>query len=131
MASGAVHSTVSIALAAAAMASIPIAGPLAVPIAIGLFTGVFVNPDLDSNGPVNSHGQVRRFMGVAGDGLSLIWYLLWRPYALYFRHRSRASHLPILSTLIRVVYWNVVTLGGLGAVPGIAVYAWQNGLWSW
>lgn len=132
MASGRVHSTVSILASGAILATIPVAGPLVVPLAAGCFSGIFVSPDLDSNGETNQHHQVRRFLGVAGDGFSLLWYLLWRPYALHFRHRSRDSHLPVWSTLIRVLYLFLVTgFGGLGLIPGLLWYAWQHGLWDW
>jgi uncharacterized metal-binding protein len=131
MASGAVHSTVSIILAGLALAVTPVAGPGAVAVAAGAFTGVFVQPDLDHNGRMNAHSQVRRFGGVAGALLSFMWYVAWLPYASAVKHRSKLSHLPLLGTGIRVAYLMLVTLGGLGAVPGIAVYAWQNGLWSW
>src|SRR3990167_6665394 len=131
MASGAVHSTVSIILAGLALAVTPVAGPGAVAVAAGAFTGVFVQPDLDHNGRMNAHSQVRRFGGVAGALLSFMWYVAWLPYASAVKHRSKLSHLPLLGTGIRVAYLMLVTLGGLGLVPGLAVYAIQNDRLEW
>jgi uncharacterized metal-binding protein len=131
MSSGRVHSTVTILASGAILATFPVAGPLVVPLALGCFSGVFLSPDLDSNGRVNSHDQVRRFGGVAGELFSFAWYLMWLPYASWIPHRDWKSHFPIIGTLIRLAYLMIITAGGLGAVPYLTYYAYLNRLWVW
>ena len=68
----------------------------------GCMTGLLVNPDLDMHHDTRSHALVR---SSAGCLVGTAWHIFWLPYArLIPRHRHWISHLPVLSTLVRVVY---------------------------
>lgn len=90
-----------------------------------LFGGFMFGPDLD----VQSRQYVRW-------GLARV---LWWPYKVVFRHRSRWSHGIVFGTLIRVVYfagmltlaaWLVVYLYALFVTGGVAP-GWAEVAQSW
>jgi hypothetical protein len=39
--------------------------------------------------------------------ISLVWYILWEPYALLFTHRG-LSHFPIIGTYTRIIYLSLI-----------------------
>lgn len=69
----------------------------------GLAAGYVFSPDLDLADGNISLANLRRIPGV-GKVLALLWRVVWWPYGLLVPHRSRLSHLPILSTAIRFGY---------------------------
>lgn len=105
MPNGRVHVAASVALAAVSAA----AGPpeWSLPLAAGALLGIPLSPDLDM--------QTR----TVSERLPLIgpvWQVLWYPYALAVKHRSWVSHMPVVSTAIRIGYlilalWVVWSLG--------------------
>lgn len=103
MASGAKHRTASIA------ASVPIAiyvahrtdNPgLAILAGVGCLCGILFSPDLDIDSQTDSESVVWEANTVAGYLYQVAWY----PYALALPHRSPLSHFPIIGTLGRLVY---------------------------
>ncbi|HEX5707484.1 MAG TPA: metal-binding protein [Pyrinomonadaceae bacterium] len=90
-----------------------------------LFGGLMFGPDLD----IQSRQYTR--WGV--------FRLLWWPYKVVFRHRSRWSHGIVFGTLIRVVYFALVlsvvaTLAvylRASLVAGAAMPAWGEVLHAW
>jgi uncharacterized metal-binding protein len=129
MPSGKTHDAITLLIAAPTFAaawgvtrSVWLAGVVT---AATLFGGLMFGPDLD----VQSRQYTR-------------WgpfRLLWWPYKVVFRHRSRWSHGIVFGTLIRVVYFALVlTLVALAAVylraslvAGAGVPAWTDVLHAW
>jgi uncharacterized metal-binding protein len=86
----------------------------AVAFAVGCLVGLVVTPDLDV--PGGSHAMA--IIGdTAGGLMGKVWRLFWFPYARYIipRHRHPLSHLPVFSTILRLIY--------LFAVPVLLWYA--------
>lgn len=71
----------------------------------GCLLGIIVTPDLDVDQPIRAHYVVGRRFGAPGFAA---WRLLWLPYGLAIGHRSWVSHMPIISTLIRLGYLALV-----------------------
>jgi len=79
--------------------------PLATVVACAfLFGGLMFGPDLDTVSKQYSRWGVLR--------------ILWFPYQVFFKHRSRWSHGLIFGTLLRVVYF----MGVLTLLSFLAVY---------
>ncbi len=113
MPSGKTHDAVTFFLTAPLFAaawkiaeSIPVSVTVAVAFLIG---GLMFGPDLDTMSK-----QYTRW-----GGMRLLWY----PYQVFFKHRSRWSHGLVFGTFLRVVYFmGVLTLLSFLAVYLIAVY---------
>ena len=89
---------------------------IALQVAAGWLLENIVNPDLDIEERTESE---RLFVELPiigptlGRAMSLLWQLLWLPYALAIHHRSALSHMPFLGTTLRVLYlWGVCHLVG-------------------
>jgi uncharacterized metal-binding protein len=67
----------------------------------GTFAGLILTPDLDVETGSISNGIARRSLGCL---FGVLWAIYWRPYAAIVPHRSWVSHLPFISTFIRLVY---------------------------
>ena len=65
---------------------------------IGILTGLFVNPDLDHAEAVNATILKSK------SATSKLWRKYWWIYGTLIGHRDWTSHMPIVSTLIRVGY---------------------------
>lgn len=77
-------------------------------IPVGFLIGLFVEPDLDCVGSTYSEWYFERTFG----GIpSFFWFAYWKPYAKIIPHRSILSHLPVLSTFIRLVYLLWIPVG--------------------
>jgi uncharacterized metal-binding protein len=63
--------------------------------------GIFMTPDHDVDSGNISFWYIRRYMGRT---IEYIWYRAWMPYAVSYKHRSPLTHLPIISTVIRMIY---------------------------
>lgn len=96
-----------------------------------IFGGLMFGPDLDTTSKQYSRWGIFRFV--------------WKPYSLFFPHRSRWSHGLMFGTLFRVIYFmGVLTLAAFagayfaaaitgGEVPSLAALAaeWRTvGSWT-
>ena len=63
----------------------------------GAFLGLLLSPDLDVDAGNVSYSLV--------GGLRRAWAWYWMPYAVIMPHRSKRSHIPVVSTLIRMAYF--------------------------
>ena len=68
---------------------------------VGCTLTYHVNPDLDLSTLTASEYKMMKYLGPVG----FAWLWFWFPYSKAFKHRSRYTHLPILSTLIRILYF--------------------------
>ena len=95
MPSGRTHTimttTAAVALAATGHASA----------AAGALAGWILSPDLDVDA---GYYGIHIVYTLAGDLAAKVWRWYWLPYARAVKHRSIVSHLPIISTAVRVVY---------------------------
>jgi len=66
----------------------------------GCLSGMVLTPDLDQEG-IN---KIEWIIIKKSLGLGFLWLMYWYPYALIMKHRSFASHFPIVSTAIRFIY---------------------------
>lgn len=66
--------------------------------ATGSFAGLTITPDYDLN-----HSLPRSVI-TRIPYISILWLAMWKPYSLFFKHRSFWSHSPVFSTLIRIIY---------------------------
>lgn len=97
MSNGVTHLTVNLCLGAAMSmaASSFVAQPEIVNgVIFGAFLGTVLTPDLD----INANSMPKNILGV----LKLRW--LFVPYSKLFKHRSKWSHAPVLSTIVRWLY---------------------------
>lgn len=69
----------------------------------GYALGAFIDPDLDQISITQAEGRAMRHFGCLGA----VWVAYWIPYGYILTHRGKLSHLPFLSTLIRLVYVSV------------------------
>lgn len=89
---------------------------------LGMISNVFVSPDYDQNSvvlPMYRITQVltiwipnSKFKYFIVDKITRIIQTLNAPYAIFMRHRSPFSHIPLLGTLIRwgylyLMFWKV------------------------
>jgi uncharacterized metal-binding protein len=97
--------------------------------AVGCLANLLVNPDLDVPSGSRAYVIMRR---TGGTLLGKLWQLFWYPYACWLipHHRHPLSHLPILGTLIRLVYllgvpalawWVVGHFVPLPSLPRLAI----------
>ena len=86
--------------------------PAWVAVSAGAFTGLAILPDLDLD------------KGCTATKAFLPWRVIWWPYSRLVRHRSWVSHLPVVSTAIRLLY-----LAAWLVIP--ALYVWRNWPGAW
>lgn len=67
----------------------------------GTLAGILFTPDHDLDAGNNTMGLVR---GGCGKFPATLWRVYWFPYAKLFKHRG-VSHLPIIGTLTRLLYF--------------------------
>lgn len=67
---------------------------------LGYAAGYILEPDLDQISITSSEGRVLRRLGLIG----VFWIAYWLPYSFFIPHRSPASHWPVLSDIIRMIY---------------------------
>ena len=92
---------------------------------VGAPSGNFIGPDNDQIGTAEGEWDLIRALGPLG----FLWEACWWPYVkligLVGGHRSQWSHLPLLSTAIRLLYV---------AAPFLAVgyyHYWDYAAWPW
>lgn len=76
---------------------------------LGCFLGIVLSPDLDQEAWTYSEWVWRR-VPVVGWLLSWLFFLYWFPYSKAFRHGHVLTHIPVLSTLLRVAYLSIFPL---------------------
>jgi len=114
MPSGKTHDAVTFSLAAPVFAAawkltenIPVAAAVAIAFLVG---GLMFGPDLDTMSKQYTRWGFMR--------------LLWYPYQVFFKHRSRWSHGLVFGTFLRVVYFmGALTLLSFLAAYLLAVYS--------
>jgi len=90
----------------------------------GCMAGVLITPDLDVDNATRSHYIVLRRTGWIGF---LVWRAIWLPYGLAIGHRSWVSHMPVISTLIRLLYLvMILALVSIGANALGHPFAWRD-----
>ena len=100
MSAGTIHVKSSIILSAS-FAVLGLVGYPTLPSALGALVGTFITPDLDvDNGFVGDNIIKKRF----GNLGKKIWKWFWKPYKDSFKHGKFASHFPVFSTAIRLLY---------------------------
>lgn len=126
MPSGTVHATATLMLAtglgvAAYYNQLP-----PTEVVIGSLSGLLLTPDLDvANGSISN-----KFARRAGCLVGLFWSAYWWPYRKLFPHRSFWSHGPIISTIIRLIYFAPVLIG-LAAVALMLAAVLRFDLAAW
>jgi len=75
--------------------------PVSPTAALGCLSGVLLSPDLDVDAGYYGLHVLRT---IWGDFVADVWWAFWLPYAKIMPHRSIASHFPLLSTAVRLVY---------------------------
>lgn len=109
MSNGHVHERDSITIAVAGViVGTAITGNFAVAgfFSLGAISGIFLTPDLDIDTWILSKRKlVNRF-----KVLGYLWLAYWYPYSIAIPHRHWASHLPVISTALRVLYLGLIPL---------------------
>lgn len=142
MATGKTHNTVT--LTSGTVTGLVTATFLNTTIGLSLFVGhllgLVLTPDIDVDNGSRANYHTRKL------GLGFLFQIFFKPYAMAYKHRSNASHLPLFSTLWRLFYLLVpfiVLLNknqptsklrlALYAVPAqfIAVLFWLPLFWLW
>lgn len=75
--------------------------------AFGALAGTIISPDLDVDKAFIGDKIVEKRVGWFGKR---IWLWFWRPYKTSFSHGRFASHFPIFSTFMRLVYIYFLTI---------------------
>lgn len=73
---------------------------------VGSLYGILSTPDLDlldSSGNYSLY-TIRETFGYFSPIIEKAWTVVWYPYSKSINHRSWISHMPIISTLIRLLY---------------------------
>jgi len=117
MPSGRIHAATTVALSLAAGVGAytqnqPV--PVITALAGGCLAGLLLSPDLDVDQGSISMKFARRSFGCL---VGLIWAIYWKPYSAIIPHRSWLSHLPVISTALRLLYM---------ALPYLAWQWWQT-----
>lgn len=103
MASGRAHDKASLVLALpvglAVAWNFGLAEGLGAAVGCGL-VGLFLEPDLDQEQTTESENRLRGMIGP----FYRLWQFVWYAYAMAIPHRSPLSHVPGLSTSIRILY---------------------------
>lgn len=76
-------------------------------VGLGSLIALAVHCDLDLDG--NKLISTASLQYLLDHPLAWFWKLIWKPYAVVARHRSPTSHMPILSTTIRLAYLLAIT----------------------
>ena len=109
-----VHDWVLVGVAGGIVASGPLAGPLVIPAAVGVLTGLAISPDLD----------------LADQRPGTLWNRYWWVYSMLITHRHPLSHMPGISTMVRLVYLPIIplfawlTLAGHVSELGWWIFRW-------
>lgn len=82
---------------------------LAAGLALGALCGFWITPDIDHDDWTMEEYRAMR----ADPLLGRLWVILWRPYSLVFKHRSRWTH-SWRGTLLRAVPFMVAIVVGYG-----------------
>ena len=125
MAPGRIHNVATILAAGGALACAWYAGNIdPVFVAGGIFIGLGIGPDLDvRKGDINLSNV--RHLPFIGRPLAEAWRWIWRPYArLVPFHRHWTSHLPLISTTLRLLYL------GWWIIPLLWFFQWPPA-WTW
>lgn len=69
----------------------------------GILCGMVIEPDLDQS-EIHSIEAQNLVRDILGDTVWYIWRLIWYPYGMIIKHRSWMSHLPVIGTLLRILY---------------------------
>jgi len=93
------HDLALVSMATGVILSLPANGVVVFPIAAGMLAGIALSPDLD----------------VANRRPRTVWNMYWWLYSKLIPHRDSLSHMPLISTMIRLIY-----------LPVIPVYAWLS-----
>jgi uncharacterized metal-binding protein len=96
---------------------------------IGFLCGIYLTPDLD-------HIEATITSKMSGDPIKKYWGVRWYLYGYYIPHRSFISHFPIISTIIRIVYFSpeifiaITLLSYIAPIPDLIyiVTSWIVGL---
>lgn len=70
----------------------------------GALTGIFLTPDLDLIENSSPFRLFRKRRYISGFFWMIYWFY-WQPYGRLVSHRSIVSHFPLISTIIRVIYF--------------------------
>jgi uncharacterized metal-binding protein len=70
----------------------------------GALAGLFLTPDLDVDVGSDSEQEVRD-ISPFGENL---WWIYWYPYRKLIPHRSPLSHWPVIGTIGRLLYLNIL-----------------------
>jgi uncharacterized metal-binding protein len=107
-------SALPVAVIPPALAAFVVTGDAAMGLLSGLFGGagcvlqLFVEPDLDQEIVSASEWRVVNLLPgplrLISILLGSLWIAIWFPYAVLMPHRHPLSHIPVLSTGIRVLY---------------------------
>lgn len=87
-----------------ATAAIVLRWPEAGLAAAGCAFGVILPPDLDQEGVTDSERLIIRAGGCWLGWIGWLWVAYWWPYACLVPHRHWMSHLPVVGTLVRLLY---------------------------
>lgn len=68
-------------------------------VGIWILTGILLSPDLDVDGGYIGYKFLRPF-----PPLYWLWRAWWYPYSKFIPHRSWISHMPFVSTGLRILY---------------------------
>ncbi|MHC1733429.1 MAG: DUF2227 family putative metal-binding protein [Bacteroidales bacterium] len=90
----------------------------------GCLLGTLITPDLDISEGCFSMAVIRK---IGGPMAERIWKVFWWPYGVLIPHRHWLSHLPVVSTSLRLGYLGIIamticlllSLGGLFPAPDI------------
>jgi uncharacterized metal-binding protein len=93
-------------------------------VAYGCIAGTIFSPDLDVDSGFLGHKWVERYFGKI---VATAWVVIWWPYANFVPHRSWVSHAPVISTMLRAIYWYAfyaavcILLGAQPYIPSVFV----------
>lgn len=127
MPSGKIHTSITSFLAfsslieAAFLVSASAVSVDAFALPLGCMAGILLSPDLDIDQGNISEAILRKRVGCVISGL---WRIYWWPYAKLVRHRSWISHMPFISTGIRLLYAFWWLLLAMPAALGSSITWW-------
>ncbi len=128
MPNGRTHSIATIMLAAGIGIAAHYNGWPVFPLAGGALAGLVLTPDLDVAGGSISNRWVRQ---TTGNIFGTAWRLFWMPYSRLFHHRSFWTHFPVISTIIRLIYFIGIPLLIIYLVKGFWYSPQLPGWWQW
>ena len=102
MSSGNVHRKASLLLASGfSVGALISQNPDMLLCTVGAITGIIISPDLDVDAGNISNKIIRNKIGWFAER---IWSVFWSGYGKSFKHGRFASHFPVFSTTVRVLY---------------------------